>query len=72
MVSKIGDKSPWCDFILNVNMDESMKKGYTKEQLAEIRELPQVESVSSKQALYSKLKFNKEKLNKLSGENYIK
>lgn len=72
IVHEIGDQSPWCDIILNVNMDEPMKNGYTKEQLAEIRKLPQVESVSSKQALYSKLKFNKEKLNKLSGENYIK
>ena len=72
IVNEIGDQSPWCDSLLNVQMDEPMKKGYTKEQLDEIRNLPQVESVSSKQVLYSKLKLNKKKLNKSSGENYVK
>jgi putative ABC transport system permease protein len=72
-LESIGDKSPWCDFWLNISMDEPMKKGFTAEQLDEIREMPQVESMSSKQVLYSKLILDKEKqLNKSNGENYLK
>jgi len=70
-LESIGDKSPWCDFLLNVDMNEAMKNGYTKEQLDEIRKLPQVKSVSSIRVCYSKLKLNKEQLNKSNGENYI-
>lgn len=71
-LESIGDKSPWSEFLLNVDMNEAMKNGYTKEQLDEIRKLPQVKNVSSIRVFYSKLKLNKEQLNKSNGENYIK
>lgn len=71
-LESVGDISPWCDFWLNISMDEPLKRGFSAEQLDEIREMPQVENVSSKQVLYSKLILEKEQLNKSNGENYIK
>lgn len=71
-LESIGDKSPWSEILLNLDMNEPMKNGYTKEQLDEIKKIPQVENVFYIQALYSKLKLDKEQLNETNGENYIK
>ncbi len=72
MEKSIGDKSPTSEILLNLDMNEPMKNGYTKEQLDEIKKIPQVENLFYMQTLYSKLKLDKEQLNKTNGENYIK
>ncbi|KNF09020.1 ABC-type transport system, involved in lipoprotein release, permease component [Gottschalkia purinilytica] len=60
------------DFRLDLNDKTPMKEGYTKEQIEDIKKLPQVKSVSFKQILYSKIKLNKKYMNGINGENYIK
>lgn len=70
-LKSIGDKSPWCDFLLNIDMDQPMKEGFSQEELEEIGKLPQVDNISSAQIAYSKLILKKEQLNKANAENYI-
>jgi len=59
------------EFKLNVNNTAPMKVGYTEEQLAGLRQLPQVQGVSAQQVLYARLKLNKKQLNGNYGVNYI-
>ena len=66
------DNSRMYELRLNVNEIRPMKEGYTTEQIDQISRLTQVQDVSSKQVLYSELKFNKKILNGIYGRNYIK
>jgi hypothetical protein len=65
-------ESKWYEFKLNVNNVRTIREGYTKEQIDKLKKLSQVQDVSFKQVLYSKLKFNKKKSNGINGQNYIR
>lgn len=60
------------DLRLDIDDKVAIKKGYTKEQINDIKKLPQVKNIYSSQLLYSRIKIDKKYMNGEYGQSYIK
>ena len=60
------------EFRVNVNNATPMKLGFTWEQAGELDSMPEVEKVTATQMLYSRMEFDRSRLNGEYGKNYIK
>lgn len=60
------------EFRLAVSESVPMQIGYSSGQIAKLQEMPQVQRLSGRQVLYTRLKISSSQLNGIYGENYVK